>query len=278
MRRHRFQFDHCHPDADHDPILIAHLQWIERDADLDDACPAEAGSSDCGQSIQGSRSSVAIRATEQRGSSRRQATILRSAWRQPPERLRLGCRFVSFAQHPACGSSLWKWQYCTAIFAVSTDSMAFFGEIRNPAVDIAVPRFHPRPCCQRYPIHRRPKGGCPAGTSGSPLERGMHGISPGGESLRHRPRDPISPARDRRSAMAACGAVQAPPHSACRQQGVAPGEVVAGLSHNSVDYLVLLHACLRAGAVFAPMNVALRHDELVATMARLDAETDGCFG
>ena len=47
--------------------------------------------------------------------------------------------------------------------------------------------------------------------------------------------------------------------------------MVAGFSHNSVDFLVLMHACLRAGAVFAPMNVSLRRDELTATMERLQA-------
>ena len=51
--------------------------------------------------------------------------------------------------------------------------------------------------------------------------------------------------------------------------GVRQGELVTALSHNSTSYLTLFHACLRVGAVFAPLNIALRHDDLAQTLTRL---------
>ena len=45
-------------------------------------------------------------------------------------------------------------------------------------------------------------------------------------------------------------------------QGVKPGTVVAALAYNSVDLLCLMFACLRLGAVWAPLNVALGPEDL----------------
>lgn len=52
-------------------------------------------------------------------------------------------------------------------------------------------------------------------------------------------------------------------------KGIQAGELVAGLSYNSIDYLVLLHGLLRLGAVFAPLNPALQKDDLSQTLARI---------
>jgi crotonobetaine/carnitine-CoA ligase len=65
--------------------------------------------------------------------------------------------------------------------------------------------------------------------------------------------------------------------------GVHPGDVVATLAYNSVSHLVAVHACLRAGAVWAPLNVSLREADyahacrilrprLLLTTAELHAE------
>lgn len=80
---------------------------------------------------------------------------------------------------------------------------------------------------------------------------------------------PISPARARPSPSASSGAVPASPRCGLRALGIQPGELVAGLSYNSVDYLVLLHGLLRLGAVFAPLNPALQKDDLAQTLARI---------
>jgi crotonobetaine/carnitine-CoA ligase len=54
-----------------------------------------------------------------------------------------------------------------------------------------------------------------------------------------------------------------------QRQGIAAGDLVSGLSYNSVGYLVLFHGCLRLGAVFAPLNPALTKDELTQTLKRI---------
>jgi carnitine-CoA ligase len=54
-----------------------------------------------------------------------------------------------------------------------------------------------------------------------------------------------------------------------KHQGIATGDLVSGLSYNSVGYLVLFHGCLRLGAVFAPLNPALLKDELIQTLKRI---------
>lgn len=48
--------------------------------------------------------------------------------------------------------------------------------------------------------------------------------------------------------------------------GVAKGDRVAALLFNSIEGLVLMFACARIGAVFAPMNVALVGDDLAYTL------------
>lgn len=58
-----------------------------------------------------------------------------------------------------------------------------------------------------------------------------------------------------------------------RAAGAEPGSIVAALAYNSVDMLCLMFACLRAGAVWAPLNVALGPEDLhysvEATQAKL---------
>jgi crotonobetaine/carnitine-CoA ligase len=48
--------------------------------------------------------------------------------------------------------------------------------------------------------------------------------------------------------------------------GVAKGDRVGALLYNSLEGLVLLFACARIGAIFAPMNVALVGDDLAYTL------------
>src|SRR5690606_10399232 len=45
-------------------------------------------------------------------------------------------------------------------------------------------------------------------------------------------------------------------------EGVRPGSIVAALAYNSVELLELMFACLRLGAVWAPLNVALGPEDL----------------
>lgn len=54
-----------------------------------------------------------------------------------------------------------------------------------------------------------------------------------------------------------------------QERGIEAGELIAGLSYNSVDYLILQHACLRLGAVFAPLNPSLQQDDVAQTLARI---------
>ena len=61
--------------------------------------------------------------------------------------------------------------------------------------------------------------------------------------------------------------------AALQAAGVSPGVTVAALAFNSVDMLTLMFGCLRAGAVWAPLNVALGAEDLDysvgATQARV---------
>jgi crotonobetaine/carnitine-CoA ligase len=54
-----------------------------------------------------------------------------------------------------------------------------------------------------------------------------------------------------------------------KRHGIAGGDLISGLSYNSVGYLVLLYGCLRLGAVFAPLNPSLVKDELIQTLKRI---------
>jgi len=47
-----------------------------------------------------------------------------------------------------------------------------------------------------------------------------------------------------------------------RESGIQSGDIVAAFAFNSCDMLSLMFACLRAGAVWAPLNVALGPDDL----------------
>lgn len=49
--------------------------------------------------------------------------------------------------------------------------------------------------------------------------------------------------------------------------GVSRGDRVALLAHNHPDYLALLYACARLGAILVPLNWRLAHDELAFAMA-----------
>ncbi len=51
--------------------------------------------------------------------------------------------------------------------------------------------------------------------------------------------------------------------------GVGPGDVVATLAPNSVDHVVAAHACLRAGAVWAPLSVSLRQADYAHSCGNL---------
>jgi crotonobetaine/carnitine-CoA ligase len=58
-----------------------------------------------------------------------------------------------------------------------------------------------------------------------------------------------------------------------QSEGVQPGTIVSALAYNSVELLELMFACLRLGAVWAPLNVALGPEDLAysvgATQAKL---------
>lgn len=54
-----------------------------------------------------------------------------------------------------------------------------------------------------------------------------------------------------------------------RDAGVGAGDVVATLGHNSVEHLCISHACLQLGAVWAPLNVSLQHDDLDYSVTQL---------
>lgn len=58
--------------------------------------------------------------------------------------------------------------------------------------------------------------------------------------------------------------------AALAARGIGPGDVVATLSGNSVAQLVATHACLRAGAIWAPLNASLRRDDLADTLRQVD--------
>jgi carnitine-CoA ligase len=60
--------------------------------------------------------------------------------------------------------------------------------------------------------------------------------------------------------------------SALIHAGAQPGVVVAGLSYNCADTLCLMFACLRAGAIWAPLNVALGPDDLHYSAAAAQAK------
>lgn len=68
-------------------------------------------------------------------------------------------------------------------------------------------------------------------------------------------------------------------------ESIGRGERVATLMHNSLWHLALLFACARTGVLWAPMNVALKRDEVADSLAELgprrifvDAELAGLLG
>src|SRR5690606_37849319 len=54
--------------------------------------------------------------------------------------------------------------------------------------------------------------------------------------------------------------------------GVNTGDIVAAFAFNSVDMLRLMFACLRTGAVWAPLNVALGADDLAYSVDAAQAK------
>jgi crotonobetaine/carnitine-CoA ligase len=57
-----------------------------------------------------------------------------------------------------------------------------------------------------------------------------------------------------------------------RAAGVTPGTIVAALAYNSADLLALMFGCLRLGAVWAPLNVALGPDDLEYSLSATQAK------
>ncbi len=53
-------------------------------------------------------------------------------------------------------------------------------------------------------------------------------------------------------------------------ESIGAGDRVATFMHNSLWHLALLFACARTGVLWAPMNVALKHDEVEASLAELE--------
>jgi carnitine-CoA ligase len=60
--------------------------------------------------------------------------------------------------------------------------------------------------------------------------------------------------------------------AALRSAGVVPGTIVAALAYNSTDLLCLMFACLRLGAVWAPLNVALGPEDLQHSLQTTQAK------